>query len=105
MKVLSNRWIKQLWIWDKFAISKVSWDFLNHDFPPSFVEKEPQSIQTRFSKKWSGLVVCADPSVLYQPRENSGMGLKEATIQLKKQCLIRRHQLLSSKSPRVKAAH
>ena len=81
----------QLWIWDNVAMSKVSWDFFIHDFPPSFVSKELHSIQTKYLKKWSGPAVRADPSVLYQPREDSGMGLKEVAIEHKKQRLICRH--------------
>ena len=53
--------IEKLWIWDNAAMSKVSWDFVIHDFPPSFVSKELQSIQTKYLKKWSGLAVRADP--------------------------------------------
>ena len=69
--------IEKLWIWHNVAMSKVSWDFCIHDFPPSFVSKELQSIQTKYLKKWSGLAVRANPSVLYRPRKDSGMGLKE----------------------------
>jgi hypothetical protein len=53
--------IEKLWIWGNIAMSKVSWDFFIHDFPPSFVSKELQSIQTKYLKKWSGLAVRADP--------------------------------------------
>ena len=73
-------------------MSKVSWDFFIHRFPPSFVSKELQSIQTKYLKR-SGLAVRADLSVLHRPREDSGMGLKEVAIEHKKQRWIRRHQL------------
>ena len=81
-------------------MSKVSWDFFIHDFPLSFVSKELQSIQTKYLKKWSGLAVRADSSVLYRPREGSGMGLKEVAIEHKKQRLISRHQLATSRDPK-----
>ena len=97
--------IEKLWIWDNVAMSKVSWDFFIHDFPPSFVSKELQCIQTKYLKKWSGLAVRADPSVLYRPREDSGMGLKEVAIEHKKQRLIRRHQLATSRDPQVREIH
>ena len=74
-------------------MSKVTWDFFIHGFPPSFVSKKLQSIQTKYLKKWSGLAVRADPSVLYRPREDSEMGLKEMAMEHKKQRLIRHHQL------------
>ena len=94
--------IEKLWIWDNVAMSKVSRDFFNHDFPPSFVSKALQCIQTRYLKTWSGLAGRADPSVLYWPREDSGMGLKEVAIEHTKQCLIRRHQLATSRDPQSK---
>ena len=86
-------------------MSKVSWDFFIHTFPPSFVRKELLSIPTKYLKKWSGLAVRADPSVLYRPREDSGMGLKEVSIEHKKQRLIRRHQLATSRDPQVREIH
>ena len=38
--------IGKLWIWDNVAMSKVSWDFFIHDFPPSFVSKKLQCLET-----------------------------------------------------------
>ena len=97
--------LEKLWIWDNVAMSKVSRDFFIHDFPPSFVSKELQSIQTKYLKKWSGLAVRANPSVLYRPREDSGIGLKEVAIEHTKQRLIRRHQLATSRDPQVREIH
>jgi hypothetical protein len=97
--------VEKMWIWEHFAMTKMSWSFLIHDFPPSFVEKELQPIETRYLKKWSGLAKRADPSVLYRSKKNAGMGLKEATVEHKRQRLIRRHQLATSKDPRVRAIH
>ena len=94
-----------MWIWEHFAMPKVARDFLVHDFPPSFVEAELQPIQTRFLKKWSGLAIRAEPSVLYRSREHAGMALKEAIEEHKRQRLIRRHQLATSKDQVVRAIH
>ena len=69
--------IEKLWIWDNVDKSKVSWDFFIYDFPPSFVSNELQSIQNKRLKKWSGLAVLAEPSVLYQPRKDSDELLAE----------------------------
>ena len=97
--------MEKLWICDNVAMSKVSWDFFIHDFPRSFVSKELQSIQTKYLKKWSGLAVRADPSVLYWPHEDSGMGLKAVAVEHRKQCLIHRHQLATSRDPQVREVH
>ena len=97
--------IQKAWIWEHFAMAKFSWDFLISDVPPSFVEATLQPIQNRFLKKWVGLAVRADPSVLYRSREKAGLGWKEATVEHKKSQLIRRHQLHSSRDPQVKEIH
>ena len=96
---------QKLWIWEHLAISKVAWDFLIHDFSPSFVKTKLQPIQTKYLKKWSGLARAADPSVRYQSRENAGLGMKESCEEHKRQRLIRRHQLATSEDPKVKAIH
>ena len=66
---------------------------------------ELQSIQTKYLKTWSGIAVRDDPSVLYRPREDSGMSLKEVAIAHKKQRLIRRYQLATSRDPQVSEIH
>ena len=86
-------------------MSKVSWDFFIDDFPLFFVSKERQCIRTEYLKKLSGLAVRANPSVLYRPREDSGMGVKEVTIEQKKRRLIRHHQLATSRDPQVREIH
>ena len=30
--------IEKIWIWEHIAMPKVGWDFLIHDFPPSYVK-------------------------------------------------------------------
>ena len=30
--------VEKMWIWNNFAMDKVAWSFLIHDFPPSFVK-------------------------------------------------------------------
>lgn len=97
--------IQKIWIWEHMAMNKVSWDFLIHDFPPSFVEKELQPIQTRYLKKWSHLAKPAEPSVFYRSHEHAGMGLTEATVLHKVQRVIRRHLLATSKDPCVRQIH
>ena len=42
---------------------------------------------------------------MYRSREDSGMGLKEVAIEHKKQRLIRRHQLATSRDPQVRETH
>ena len=66
--------IQKAWIWQHFAMAKFSWDFLISDVAPSFVDATLQPIQTRFLKKWVGLAVKADPSILYRSHGNAGLG-------------------------------
>lgn len=97
--------IQKAWIWEHFAMAKFAWDFLISDVPPSFVESALQPIQNRFLKKWVGLAIRAEPSILYRSHENAGLGWKEATVEHKKAQLIRRHQLATSKDPKVREIH
>ena len=97
--------IQKAWIWEHFAMAKFAWDFLISDVPPSFVKSELQPIQTRFLKKWVGLAERADPSILYRSREQAGLGWKEVRVEHKKGQLIRRHQLATSKDPKVREIH
>jgi len=97
--------IQKAWIWEHFAMAKYAWDFLISDVPPSFVESMLQPIQTRFLKKWVGLAVSADPSILYRSPEHAGLGWKEVRVEHKKGQLIRRHQLATSKDPKVREIH
>ena len=64
--------IQKAWIWQHFAMTKFSWDFLVSDVPPSFVEATLQPIQTRFLKKWVGLAVKATHLSYTAPIEMQG---------------------------------
>ena len=39
------RCIDKLWIWSSYVVQKLSWLFLIHDFPPSFVKAKLQPIE------------------------------------------------------------
>ena len=97
--------IQKAWIWEHFAMAKFAWNFLISDVPPSFVKSELQPIRTRFLKKWVGLAEQADPSILYRSREQAGLGWKEVMVEHKKGQRIRRHQLATSKDPKVREIH
>ena len=48
---------QKLWIWEQFAMSKVAWDFLIHDFPLSFVKQNFKPSKLSISKNevdWRG---------------------------------------------------
>ena len=55
--------IPKLWIWANYVVHKISWLFLKHDFPPSFVESTLQPIERRTLKKWGGLPKSGDLSI------------------------------------------
>ena len=97
--------IPKLWIWANYVVHKISWLFLIHDFPPSFVESTLQPIERRTLKKWGGLPKSGDPSIFFRSKEHFGMGIAELAPLHKKQRLIRRHQLANSKDPRVRQIH
>ena len=45
---------QKLWIWEHFAMSKVAWDFLIHNFLPSFVKTKLQPSKLSISKNGVG---------------------------------------------------
>jgi len=96
---------QKLWIWEHFAMRKMTWDFLVHDFPPSFLKTKLQPIQAKYLKKRSGLARTAHPSVLYRSRENAVLGMREACEEHKRQRVIRRHQLATSEERKAKVIH
>jgi len=64
--------IPKLWIWANYVVHKISWLFLIHDFPPSFVESTLQPIERRTLKKWGGLPKSGDPSIFFRSKEHFG---------------------------------
>ena len=69
-----RRWQK-IKIYQLYVCSSMSWLLGLLDLPLSWVERNIDTIITRFLKKWVGLAKKANPSVLYTKSESFGLGL------------------------------
>ena len=59
---------------------RITWDLTISEFPLSWLEKNIDSLVTRYLKRWSGLARPADPSRLYLPQKNGGLGLSSVSM-------------------------
>ena len=59
---------------------RITWDLTVSEFPLSWLEKNIDSLVTRYLKRWSGLARPADPSRLYLPQKNGGLGLSSVSL-------------------------
>ena len=67
-----RRWQK-IKIYQPYVCSSMSWLLGLLDLPLSWVERNIDTIITRFLKKWIGLAKKANPSVLYMKSESFGL--------------------------------
>ena len=70
---------------------------LTHELPTSWVEKELDSLATRFLKRWSGLTKSANTAILYLPHSQGGLNLPRLSTMYKKLQVSRHTQLLTSR--------
>ena len=83
---------------------RLSWDFTVNQFPISWLKTKVDPMATRFLKKWVGLARSADPSRLYLPTSEGGLGLPAISILYQKQQASTASLLLSSTDPIVRHA-
>ena len=82
----------KLFLYQHFAVTRLSWAFLVHDLCLSFaVELEDKT--TPRLKVWSGLFRSADVGALYRKREHLGLQLTSVSshyqhMQVVKACLL-----------------
>ena len=83
---------------------RLNWDFMVNQLPKSWVMSTLEATATRFQKKWVGLAKPADPSRLYLPKKNGGLGFPDiSTIYQKQQASIA-SLILTSHDPVVQHA-
>ena len=81
---------------------RISWDLAVNEFPLTWVTSVLEAQATKYLKKWSGLAKSADPSRLYLPKAQGGLGLPSISLIYKKQQVSQACQLLSSRDPVVR---
>ena len=54
---------------------RLSWPLQTQEFPITWVEREPDSLATRYIKNWAGLAKSASTAILYLPQSMGGLNL------------------------------
>ena len=76
---------------------RLTWPLLIQEFPITWVEKELDSITTRYLKHWAGLSKSANTAILYLPRSMGGLNLPLLSTLHKKLQVSRQCQLMTSR--------
>ena len=93
---------QKLRLYKEALCPRLLWDISITDLPISWVEKNLQTLGTRFLKKWSGLAKCAGTSKLYLPREAGGLQLPSIVTIYKKLKSAKAATLMTSRDPMVR---
>ena len=64
---------------------RLSWPFLVENFTITWLERNLQSLATKYLKKWSGLTQSANTAILYLPSKKGGLALPSLVSLDKKQ--------------------
>jgi hypothetical protein len=92
---------QKTWIADRLVVPKILWDMMIQSFPQSEV-KGWQGMLTRFYKKWMGLALSAEPTILFRTSENQGYGLKSLLDSNVKQQVVKWSLLKESRDPQAR---
>ena len=76
---------QKLLLYSGAVCPRLTWPLLIQEFPISWVEKQLDSITTRYLKQWAGLSKPANTAILYLPRSIGGLNFP---------CLSTLHQKL-----------
>jgi hypothetical protein len=81
---------------------RLNWDLAINQFPISWVRSKLEASATKFLKKWVGLARPADPSRLYLPTREGGLGLPAISTLYQKQQASVASLLLTSPNPIIR---
>jgi len=89
------------WLVNFYICSKLSWWLMVQDFSKSVIESWHNLIHS-FYRKWLGLAVPAEPSVLYRTNEHFGLNFKDL-VQVQRQLkVVKWHIVKHSKDPQTR---
>ena len=92
---------QKLLLYQAAVCPRLNWDFTVNTLPISWVMSRLEATATRFLKKWVGLARPADPSRLYLPKAEGGLGLPSISAVYRKQQASVASLLLTSSDPTV----
>ena len=76
---------------------RLTWPLLTQELPITWVERELDSLATRYIKRWAGLAKSATTAILYLPCSNSGLNLPCLSTIYKKLQVSRQPQFQTSR--------
>ena len=76
---------------------RLTWPLLTQEFPITWVERELDSLATRYIKHWAGLTKSANTAILYLPNLMGGLNLPRLVTVYKKLQVSRQTQFLTSR--------
>ena len=98
----TTRWQKLL-LFSGVVYPRLTWPLLIQEFSTTWVEKQLDSITTRYLKRWAGLSKPANTSILYLPRFLGGLNLPLLSTLHQKLRVSRQCQLLTSRDGCVRS--
>ena len=81
---------------------RLTWDLSLADLPISWVEKNLDTLTTKFLKRWTGLAKSANTCRLYLPKCKGGLQLPSISTTFKKLKCAKAASLMSSRDPVVR---
>jgi hypothetical protein len=90
------------WIYEHVILAYLRWPFMIHDFTINMVSPMEKTA-TRYLKSWYKMHRTANPSLLYLPRQNYGLGLTSIETCLKTMQICTTGLVKHSRDPVTKA--
>ena len=87
---------QKLLLYSAGVCPRLTWPLLFQEFPITWVEKELDSITTRYLKHWASLSKSANTAILYLPRSMGGLNLPLLSTLHKKLQVSHQCQLMTS---------
>ena len=81
---------------------RLNWPLTIYEFPISWIERELETMATKFLKQWAGLAKSANPNLLYLPQKEGGLTLPALSSLYKQLQVSRQCQILTSADPCVR---
>ena len=91
---------KKLWMYQHYAIARVSWPFLVYDLDLSFAQELTKRATSKL--KWAGLASSSEVGVLYRAKKDFGLGITSLEDHYKRMQLVKCDLLKNSGSDDVR---
>ena len=87
----------EVYLYSAGVCSHLTWPLLTQEFPITWVERELDSLATRYIKHWAGLAKSASTAILYLHHSTGGLNLPRLSTVYKTLQVFHQTQLLTSR--------